>query len=417
MKAGAAIADITPSRPLPLAGYTGRSAPAPRVVRPLEANVLTLEDEGQNLCLVALDGLFASRELENLIREKLERRTALVLVASHTHCAPSLDKRKPLLGVADDDHLRQVAEAVAKAVANARPRQNEVSMRYGVGKAEGSIDRRRRWITLSKGFPILGLRWVMAPNLNAPRHDVVQVLLIGDESSRPRAVIWSWPCHAVSAPDKGAVDPDFPGAVRQALRDHFSHPDLPVLYLPGFCGDLRPDVRGRRFSLGNMVRHAFLPITPFGPNTQLSFDALSESVGRELISAAESSRPISTDGLAVTSTQLDLSSSLRPPQPVVMDVHRIDAGDAKFMLAGAEVCSPYYDKLNFDPSRPMFLSGYVGPVFGYLPTERQRCQGGYEAAGFFPAFGLKGRFKSGIEAAFLAAVRRLGWPIDDYTAP
>jgi hypothetical protein len=412
MRVAAAKAETNPSHPLPLAGYAGRLAPFLRIGRALEANVLCFEiEDGPDLCIVALDGLFASRELERLILERLEPpHPILMLIASHSHCAPSLDDLKPVLGIVDLNYLCEVADTVATTIVSAKTQVGDVALHYGVGSAGGAINRRRRWVSISKRFPMLSLRWVMAPNTKAPRYDAVQALVVGDDPASPSAVIWSWPCHAVSAPNKGVVDSDFPGAVRQLLRVHFSKPNLPVLYLPGFCGDIRPDVRGSKFSLSNLLRHSFLPITPFGPDSQESFEALSASTAQGLMSAVAASRPVSSDcAVTVTSTCLDLSTMLRPPQAVAVDVHRIDVGDVCFLLVGAEVCSPYYEKLGFDPSTPMFLSGYTGPVFGYLPTEKQRREGGYEASGFFPAFGLKGRFKPGVEDAFLAAVRRVGW--------
>jgi hypothetical protein len=42
--------------------------------------------------------------------------------------------------------------------------------------------------------------------------------------------------------------------------------------------------------------------------------------------------------------------------------------------------------------------GCVGDVFGYLPTSEMVPQGGYEAQGFLPRFGLGGSFTSDVGA-------------------
>jgi hypothetical protein len=39
-------------------------------------------------------------------------------------------------------------------------------------------------------------------------------------------------------------------------------------------------------------------------------------------------------------------------------------------------------------------TGYLGDVFGYLPTAKQVTEGGYEVNGFQPLFGMSGRFDS-----------------------
>ena len=37
-------------------------------------------------------------------------------------------------------------------------------------------------------------------------------------------------------------------------------------------------------------------------------------------------------------------------------------------------------------------TGYLGDVFGYLPTAKQVTEGGYEVNGFQSLFGMSGRF-------------------------
>lgn len=44
-------------------------------------------------------------------------------------------------------------------------------------------------------------------------------------------------------------------------------------------------------------------------------------------------------------------------------------------------------------------TGYLGDVFGYLPTARQVTEGGYEVNGFQSLFGLSGRFDANRIAA------------------
>jgi hypothetical protein len=50
--------------------------------------------------------------------------------------------------------------------------------------------------------------------------------------------------------------------------------------------------------------------------------------------------------------------------------------------------------------------GYLGSVFGYLPTAAQVAEGGYEVEGFQPLFGLSGHFESSrIEEVVSACVK------------
>jgi hypothetical protein len=45
--------------------------------------------------------------------------------------------------------------------------------------------------------------------------------------------------------------------------------------------------------------------------------------------------------------------------------------------------------------RIRLYAGYLGALFGYLPTATQVPEGGYEVEGFQPFFGLSGRFDAG----------------------
>ena len=50
------------------------------------------------------------------------------------------------------------------------------------------------------------------------------------------------------------------------------------------------------------------------------------------------------------------------------------------------------------------VSGYAHGVFGYLPTDQQIQQGGYEVDGFMPYFGTKGTFVKNTEKIVLRSI-------------
>ncbi len=56
--------------------------------------------------------------------------------------------------------------------------------------------------------------------------------------------------------------------------------------------------------------------------------------------------------------------------------------------------------------RIRLYAGYLGALFGYLPTAVQVPEGGYEVEGFQPLFGLSGRFEPDrIGAAVVGCVK------------
>ena len=61
-----------------------------------------------------------------------------------------------------------------------------------------------------------------------------------------------------------------------------------------------------------------------------------------------------------------------------------------------------------DSGRIRLYAGYLGALFGYLPTAAQVPEGGYEVAGFQALFGLSGDFKSDrIDPAVAGCVKEI----------
>jgi len=403
MKAAATVVGIMPGHPLPLAGYTGRERRSERVASDLEANIVVLEDESSALALVSVDALFVGRTLEQFIHRSIGRPMDLALVASHTHSAPALDDSKPLLGRTDPDHLNFVGREIGQGIARVSPEAG-AEFYFGQDTAPGSIYRRRNWIAVSRRPFRIGRQCVMAPNTQVRTYDGIKLVIIGDKRM-PTAVLWSWPCHPVATPDADSVSADFPGAVRQCLRAHFGNETLPVLYLPGFCGDIRPDIRGSRWSIRNILRHALIPITPFGTIDPESYRSFCDRVAEASVRAAARVVPIDAGQvLRISSAQFPIGEYMAPPQDVSMGVRALRVGELSITFVGAEVCSPYYGLLHDEPDRADVLTGYTGPVFGYLPTDEQVTEGGYEVDGFFTRFGLSGRFGRRYQAEFINAV-------------
>ncbi len=83
------------------------------------------------------------------------------------------------------------------------------------------------------------------------------------------------------------------------------------------------------------------------------------------------------------------------------------SSDHEFICISAEVVIEYlplFQKLN--PKKKIIGVGYTDFVFGYLPTDKQIQEGGYEGADFFSAFNLKGQFNPNIEKQVVEAVQK-----------
>lgn len=406
----AASFDITPNRQMQLAGYAKRTAPFNMIESPLEVNICLLCQGDLAVALVSIDCLFVGAAFEETVRRKLEGLSiGVIFVASHTHFAPSLDLGKPLLGGVDENYFCETVECVVGAVKNlAAGRKVPLRASYGSGRCPGGIYRRRRATVLRRRFPFLGLSAVMAPNRAITTHDEMQTLLIGGDDESPSAIVWCWPCHAVASPNPANLGADFPGYVRAALRKKYNNPQLAVLYFPGFSGDIRPFFAGSRFSVRNLAAHPFMAVEPFGRASEADYSRFCHGVAasaERLLDA--SSRTKSEEILSLHEVSVPLAKLLGEMENGSLNITYLDIGPISFLLFGAEVCSPYIDALQRLVKKPIIFSGCVGETYGYLPSDRQIAEGGYEVEGFQEFFSLQGQYSGNIESVILGEVESL----------
>src|SRR4051812_16454232 len=101
--ARSASCDLTPrDRPVHLAGYALRRAPAWEILDPIELSAILLECAEGRCLLFSFDLMIVGSELQDMILSKLEHEgfsvDEVVLLASHTHNAPATDQACEPLG-------------------------------------------------------------------------------------------------------------------------------------------------------------------------------------------------------------------------------------------------------------------------------------------------------------------------------
>lgn len=410
--ATAGTVDITPDRALPLAGSEIRTAAFTRVADRLEANALVLRHEGPPVVFVTADLMFVGEELRAGVRARLDgevSEASLFFAASHTHFAPATDDRRPLLGRMDRGYLEQVCDRVSELVGRLlRERPTPVAVTYARGQASHAVNRRLRaaW-HLSRRGPMLGAV-VAAPNPTGPRDESIHVLRVARAGGRPLALMWSYACHPVAFPRPLEVTAEYPGRVRRRLRERLGA-DLPVLFLQGFAGDIRPPEVDRSTSFRGRARRLLLG-PRFGRFSADQWEEWADSLARRAITTAieTASAPVAGE---LRSRRLSRSLTefvLGAPDDRQVTFHRITIGGVTVVGISAEVVTEYglhvREALGGGVGIPV---GYIDDVYGYLPTERMVREGGYEADWFLRPFGLAGPVNPRIEAQCVAALRDL----------
>jgi hypothetical protein len=425
MFARAASCDVTPKGLVRLAGHVARQAPTSTVLDPIEISALLLECDGQRCLIFSFDLMIVGSELETLILSRLAalgfEPGEVILLASHTHNAPATDRACARIGVPNEKFLQNtadVAEDLFRRMQKEEPAK--VSMDIFRGQLNHSINRRRYWPFPTYGRTY-GFKWrsvVFSPNPSGPRDEDVSVILLRKaDGGSPLAVLWHYTCHPTAVVPIDVVSADYPGAVRLTLRKRFG--SIPCLFAQGFCGDIRPNIipspkkirpheRIKRMLRVVASGNLFPPLVP--ADWKRWSQSLSAAVG-DIVKDAPTTTFLPAR-LACGSASVAIDRFFTGAIP---DKHltagMIEIGDAiEIIVLSAEVTVQWQRILDSvvprTPGRLRLYVGYLGAVFGYLPTASQVREGGYEVEGFQPLFGLAGHFEADrIEPAVASCVK------------
>lgn len=377
VRSGARRVDITPLDPLPLAGFSSRQQPSKGVAEPLEANILSLAHEGRRLHLVSLDLLYggpvASRVRATVGTADHDEVFAL---GSHTHFAPGIDPDLPSLGGCRPDYVDLVARRVSAAIGSQRYEPESFFTTASV-ISSGLFSNRRRPV-LGRGVRVPGVgRILMAPHPRGGVDPAVRVAGLMRQGELV-AVLWGVSCHPVCSPDPELISACFPGVVRRAIRDHVGRPDLPVLFLQGFSGDVRPDTTSRRIPATPKAAAAHLLAggMRFVEQDHGEFSDWCGRLARHVCSALDQARLAEQQTSCIQVTRVER----RPAgwdRPARLAEVRLSPG-LRLLIVNAEVV---HERLS-DLAEPPGLTVPVGcadEVIGYWPTDRMMREGGYES--------------------------------------
>jgi hypothetical protein len=407
----AATEDITPPKPFPLAGHSGRRNPFKRVHDPLELNGILLRQGHRAIVLVTADLLYVTEDLEKAALHVLKNKWGLedvtvLLGASHTHFAPSVDASKPALGRTIAEYESFVRERLAALMDKlATDPGVPVDLHYAFGEASHAVNRRRLgWQVRREGIKHTT---AMVPNPKGPKDETVRLITLRNAEGIPLGAIWNYACHPTGFPDLSAVTSEYPGVVRAALRRAVGQPNFPVLFFQGFAGNIRPPAYDQSKRPVMVVRR-FLNGTAFGSFTPEQYEAWSTSLAERVVPLLQGNK-MGPAELKHTSARLPLDTILSgAPKDRTLRVDTLAlASGVRLVSLSAEVMAEYMPRL-----RPIFAPdqlipvGYTGWVFGYLPTRDMLFEGGYEVCGFLPLFNLSGHFEKSVEERVVGLVRK-----------
>jgi hypothetical protein len=398
--------DIAPQRPLMLGGFAKRSAPFRGIADRLEANVLVVRGVSSRAVIVTTDLLYPGETLRALLLENLglaEKAEELFLSASHTHFAPMTAPSMPRLGIADAGYVRYVFGQIAALIKSIEEAGAPCDCTYHEGHADHSMNRRlvrlrltRSGLAKSAGF---------GPNPKGERDEGVRILKFSKPGGEPVAVIWNYACHPSGFHDHLQISAEYPGVVRSRLRSEFGN--IPILFLQGFSGDVRPPFAGMPSGVGGLARRVLL-----GPQFRIpkkdEWERWSNSLAGCVTSIARSSP-----------TRLEISSPVLKrveiPEPEFaagdggyksLFWHVLDCGGFRIVGINAEPVVEYRRLIEkYLTGAPFLTAGCLDQTHCYLPSDAMVPVRGHEVDGFRPLLGFDARFRARLQDSVISGLK------------
>ncbi len=235
LQAGVAKSNITPPLGGSMYGYGARGSNVSAGVHdPIFAKAIVLSDGTKKLAVVTLDLGSMPRESTLNIRKLVQDATdidTVLLVASHTHSAPSLVAGFPNQ---DSPYIGELESKIAEAIAAANDKLQPATIGVGWGRAEEGHNR--RWVNDDGTVTMLWGNRERKPT--KPLDYAVGVIAVDTPAGKPIATLVNFSCHpVVLGPENLLISADYPGAMMAQLENEVGGQ---AMFVQGAAGDINP---------------------------------------------------------------------------------------------------------------------------------------------------------------------------------
>lgn len=422
--AGVAMVDLTPPVGGRLSGFAARTAPCDGVYLPLRGvvTVLTERATGVRVVLVSAEWLGFYDRTEPL-RALITAATGvsgdhIVLAATHTHCGPAVHRHVEgdCWEPTDENYLQAALGRLAAAAAAALAAQEPVALRFVTGRCGFAYSRRK---PDGRG----GVEW--APTLEAPHDHTVPALVFTRADGSVKHVLFSYACHPTGGGAKLQAGGDYAGFAMRELEQRLG---CTAGFFLGCAGDqkpYRPDPTQAGFpsysvealrELGAELADAVVAAVHAGRSVEVKgpLRCASRQLGLRAVVLPRTDYAAMSDSeqgyfrrwAAINLAYLDRGE--RPPVELPLELQTVEFGRSLALVTMAgEMSAEYGLRLvrelggRFGAIWPV---GYTNDLFGYVPSERQIPEGGYEVIGSQMFMGRPGPLESGTEAKIFATI-------------
>lgn len=404
--------DITPAELGWMSGYSSRKGPAEKVLQPIHAKALALEDsDGGRFVFVTLDLIGVPRPFRDEVEDRAMKKHGLspgeiLLNASHTHSGPMMRiyrmpgsniERAAYANIPEDqqelrirqtkDYMAKLADKIDGIIGESLENLEPVSVAWSHSRCGFAMNRRT---------PAGPGAWKNSPNPDAPvDHEVPVLSVTADDDGQLLAVMFGYACHATTLSIM-EISGDWPGFAQTFFEE--DHPGTVAMFLNGCSGDQNPYPRrmlpyverhGR--SMATAVEAALeTPAHPVEGPLRSALDWVDvpyqeAPTKAELEEKAKSKDRYDARHAGFMLEFLAVKGAFPKSYPVPVQTVRFGNGLA-IAAIGGEVVIDYALRLKREMGEanagaPVWVAGYSNDVPTYIPSKRVLEEGGYEGGG------------------------------------
>ena len=427
LRAGISRTEITPRQGTPLAGACWLR-PAGELCDRLFAKALVLAQDTKSAAIITADVCGFDPRMVHRLQKYCRSQLGIQFLlcnASHTHSGP--DTYNEFSDYTDRRALarrRQYQAVFEKKLRLLLTRANQklqlVSVSHGQGRAYFGINRR-----LKIGGEVLHM-----PNAKAYHDKTVSVFHFKRQSGKTLAVLFSYACHPTTR-YKGEISADYPGPAQELIEREIGGI---AMFAQGAAGEIRPNVvdprsRPKKFRQGTqkdvdryggelgrevvrVLRHEMKPVDPRLQHARVTVRLPLESRWSNAhLRDYDGQPPTASEDLRHNLVEKIINGLKRNGFPKVwpMEFMLLRLSEDHAILATShELCNSYVPLLQrMARGTKLTIWGYTNDLRAYVPTRRQRLEGGYEGEWSFFYYGMPCPFAPSVEQVVVQAARKL----------
>ena len=414
---GLASANITPTEPIRMAGYSSRKQLSEGVVADLHAKAMAVASaDGQLGLIITADiigfrGAVAEALCKRIIAKTGLARRQILLCPSHTHTGPVLALPEFNDYGLEGDHRQrsldytqrlfdQLVELSAAAIGDMKPAR----LYWSTGKADFVMNRRE--------FTDQGIK--LGANRDKHIDDVVPVLRIDSSGGKPRAIVFGCACHNTTLTGKHLeLCGDYAGFAQAAVEEQL--PGVQAMFIIGCGGAANPFPRGTveaaqrngRSLAAEVVRVASGEMRPVRGPLRVDLDRARlplQNVPREKLEEMLKGPGYLKYNAERMLADLDEGKLLLTEYRAPIALWQF-GDDLTLVGLSGEVVSDFVPMIGraIGPDG-LWIAAYTNDSFGYLPSAKILSEGGYETRGLIPEAGF---FSAAAEKVAVAKVREM----------